>query len=85
MYRKSAELGDISGMLVLGSAYRNGFGVEKNLSKAFELINTAAQHKNESAIKILAYMYYHGEGVIVDKNKAYELHELAKKINENKN
>lgn len=60
----------------LGYMYRNGFGVETNITKAVELFKKAANNGFTYSAKTLAYIYRDGEGEIqVDYEKAFHLFE----------
>jgi uncharacterized protein len=50
----------------MGLIYQNGYGVQKDLTKAFELFSLAAAQNYPDAMFSLALMYSEGEGV--DKN-----------------
>ena len=54
----------------LGYMYQNGFGVEQDYAKAFELYQKAADQEYALAQYALGYMYYIGVGVTMDEAKA---------------
>src|SRR5207302_5142378 len=62
----------------LGVLYANGNGVVKDMSKAAELYQKAADHGNASAQSALAYLCYNGHGMMApDASKAAELAQKA--------
>lgn len=64
----------------LARCHQAGLGVEKNLDKALEYFNLVStrgvQYKYHAELR-LAHMYFDGDGVIADENKAFELFEEA--------
>lgn len=54
----------------LAERYREGKGIEKDLSKAFELYKKAAELGHVNAQTKLGYCYNYGEGVAQDYNEA---------------
>jgi len=61
----------------LGVMYLNGYGVDKNEMRAFELFSKAAQELNATTLSHLADCYDQGIGTQVDKDMAIFLRELA--------
>ena len=59
----------------LGTWYKNGIYVEKNLAEAVKWFNKAASNGHIKAKTSLAKCYYYGEGVKKSYKKAYELFE----------
>ena len=57
--------------------YIAGEGVEKNLSKAFELFEKSANQGNANAQYNLGLMYEKGEGVKQDLQKAFYWYEKS--------
>lgn len=56
-------------LYLIGLAYLSGIDVEKNASRALELITSAAERDYPDAIKKLVSMYENGEGVMRDHEK----------------
>lgn len=65
-----AERGDHRAMYALGSMYAAGLGVDKDLSKAYELFREAAQNGRIDAMYKLGLMYEEGLGIKQDYRKA---------------
>jgi len=63
--------------LLLAERYRSGKGVPKDMSKAAELYQKAADQGNHYAQNDLGMLYENGEGVPKDLNKARELYQKA--------
>lgn len=61
----------------MGLIYQNGYGVRKDLNKAFELFSLAAAQRYPDAYFSLALMYSSGEGVEQDLKKAFSFTEKA--------
>lgn len=80
-YRKSAELGSLTGIYNLGLAYFHGIGVNEDKNKATNLFQIAANKNMPEALNQLAIQYINGE--IVEKNleKAFELNLLSAQQN----
>lgn len=55
---------------LLGMAYKNGLGVEKNPEIALRLLEKAAKNSSIEATRIIADMYQYGDGVAMDYEKA---------------
>ena len=69
-YKKSAEAGNIDGLLCLGDFYYNGFGVEQNDAEAVRLYFLSAEKGSAGAMKALGICYFYGRGVSQDFNEA---------------
>ena len=67
-FQKAVDAGDDYGMWNLGKFYRDGNGVEKDIDKALQLLNKAAEKGCIGAIKDLAWMYRYGYGSEIDKD-----------------
>lgn len=74
---KSADLYYPKALLLLGSCYKVGKGVDIDYNKAFKFIKTAADQNDNDALCTLAYMYERGCGVQKDKKKALDLYQTA--------
>ncbi len=75
---------DVYAARQLGIAYRDGLGVEQNMTRAQELFGSVigklsrlAEDQKAGSQDDLADCYYRGLGVAVDRNKARELYEKA--------
>jgi TPR repeat protein/serine/threonine protein kinase len=64
-------------MVNLGVCYYNGSGVDKDMAKAVELYQKAADLGHANAMRKLGYCYYNGSGVEKDVEKAVELYQKA--------
>ena len=59
LYRKAANLGNAEACFELSSCYRNGIGVEEDISKGVELLKLAAQKDSVAALLTLG-MWHDG-------------------------
>jgi len=71
------EEGYAPGQYQMALIYQNGYGVKKDLKKAFELFSLAAAQNYPDALFSLALMYSSGEGVKQDLKTAFALTEKA--------
>ncbi|GAB2219921.1 hypothetical protein Drorol1_Dr00007561 [Drosera rotundifolia] len=62
-FLKAVEKGEPKAMELLGEIYARGAGVERNYTKAFELLKLAAKHQLYSAYNGIGYLYVKGYGV----------------------
>ena len=69
--RTLAEQGDAEAQFVLGSMYRDGRGVEKNLSETIKWWGKAAELGNVDAQFALGNMYSGGFGIEKDYVRSY--------------
>ena len=69
-YRKAADKGDASAMVVLGYRYYNGEGVAKDPTEAVRWWRRAADKGNASAMFNLGWRYANGQGVAKDPKEA---------------
>ena len=70
-FEYGASLNDTNCKYFLGELYLNGWGVETNYTKAYDIFfDTISFAKSANS---LGYMYYYGYGVEKDINRAYEL------------
>jgi len=67
------ERGKAWAITLLGDNYRQGIGVPKDITRAFELYRMAAEQDYVSAIQNVGLMYYTGRGTEQDIPKAKEL------------
>lgn len=69
-YEKAAQQGDSWAKFMLGRAYQEGEGVEKDERKAATLFEEAATQGDECAIANIGICYFYGQGVEQDYKKA---------------
>jgi uncharacterized protein len=67
---EAADVGDPSGLCILGDFYYTGFAVKKNFVKSFKLREAAAKKNHLQAKLLIGGMYAKGIGVAKDKNKS---------------
>ncbi len=72
-FGKAADHGDARGISWLADCFENGFGVEKDLSKAIELRSRAADMGFPEAQAFLGENYLRGEGVPEDEERGRAL------------
>ncbi|MBN2590024.1 MAG: protein kinase [Sedimentisphaerales bacterium] len=72
-----ANSGNLDAMFLLGSAYQDGLGINKDYHRAIEWYNKAIEVGDSSAMNNLGCMYHDGEGVEQDYQKAIELYNKA--------
>ena len=78
MIQKRADAGDPKAIFHLGNAYRFGrYLVEKDMTKAFELYERAAELGSKEAHYNLGYLYNKGTDVQKDMAKAIRHYEVA--------
>lgn len=70
-FLKAAENGDAWGMYNVGTAYRDGEGVQASNDKAFYWIKKAAHNGIVDAMFETGKMYYRGEGVTKDAVQSF--------------
>lgn len=68
-------------MVNLGTMYVKGFGVAKDIHKAFSLFNRAADQEHEVASFYLGGMYENGIGVSADKEQSIRHYTVAAEAN----
>jgi serine/threonine protein kinase/TPR repeat protein len=69
----ASEKGDPTGMVQYGLRLKRGWGVPKDLDKAFSLFQAAFDKGDVSGKLELAYCYLNGQGVSVDEKKAVQM------------
>jgi len=74
---KAAKQSSAPGAYCVGELYRQGLGVERDLSKAAAWFSEAANMGLADAALRLGQMYWKGEGLKQDKISAYEFMYLA--------
>ena len=77
LYKKAADLGNLSGMCNLGRCYELGDGIGVNKQKAFELYQKVADLGFAYGIYYLGRCYKKGIGTNIDTKKAFELYKKA--------
>ncbi len=70
----------VGGCNGLGVLYKDGQGVEKNLTKAAYFYSKACELKEGDGCGALGGLYYNGDGVKQDSKKAVVLFEKACKL-----
>ncbi len=70
----------VGGVLKQGSYYKDGQGVEKDLTKAAYFYSKACDLKEGDGCGALGGLYYNGDGVKQDSKKATTLFEKACKL-----
>ena len=68
-------------MVNLGTMYAKGFGMPKNIHKAYELFERAASMGHETASFYLGGMYENGIGVTADKGESIRHYTVAANAN----
>jgi len=70
-YRAAAEQGNADGQIGLGEMYAKGEGTERDLEKAVEYIELAAESGHQRAIRVLSQAYENGGlGLQADPERA---------------
>jgi TPR repeat protein len=59
-YKKAAEKGDVEAQFILGSMYKNGYGVTKDEREAIEWYKEAADGEHAAAQRMLGWIYKKG-------------------------
>ena len=72
-----ADAGDAAACYQVALAYKNGEGVAKNLSTAFQYMKSAAEKGYTSAYIEVAKMYHGGRGVTKDRDVAEQWYQKA--------
>lgn len=70
-YRAAAKSGDAHGQYQLAGSYYSGYGVDRDLDKAFYWFIKSAEQGLALAQRNLGVMYYSGVGTNADLNKAF--------------
>lgn len=73
----NAAKGDASAEALLGRAYYEGIGVQRNYATALTWLNKAVAQNNPDALFFLGLMYEYARGVQQDPNKALKLFDQA--------
>jgi len=69
-FRKAAEAGNSTGMVLLGDMYSAGEGLPRNYTEAARWFQQAAEAGDRNGMENLAHMYYNGHGVPKDASRA---------------
>lgn len=72
-----ADAGDAAACYQVALAYKNGEGVAKNLSTAFQYMKSAAEKGHTPAYIEVAKMYHGGRGVTKDRDVAEQWYQKA--------
>jgi len=75
LFKKAEKLNDTESLFYIGEHYLNGWGTEKNYTKAFEYFNQSISYNNSENAKSynsLGYLYYYGLGVEKNIQKAFD-------------
>ncbi|WP_324659685.1 tetratricopeptide repeat protein [Helicobacter pylori] len=79
-FERACGLNNGGGCNGLGVLYKDGQGVEKNLTKAAYFYSKACELKEGDGCGTLGGLYYNGDGVKQDSKKAAALFEKACKL-----
>ena len=75
LYKMAESLNDTESLFYIGEHYLNGWGTEKNYTKAFEYFQKSISYNNTENAKSwnsLGYLYYYGLGVEKNVDKAWD-------------
>ena len=72
-FRKAAEQGYVPAFWEMGNAYREGLGVERDLTEAAAWFNRGMQAGDSSCMTFLGLMHFRGEGMAEDEETAVQL------------
>ncbi|GAA7296788.1 sel1 repeat family protein [Helicobacter pylori] len=81
-FEKACDLNNGRGCNNLGVLYRDGQGVEKNLTKAAQFCSKACNLNNSWGCGYLGFLYEYGQGVEKDLTKAAYFYSKACKLGE---
>jgi len=73
VYRKAADLGNVSAIYMVGLMNYNGIGILKDLHEAYNWIIKAAENNIIDAISKAGIMNYFGEGTVINYKLAHSL------------
>lgn len=79
-FEKACDLNNGGGCNGLGVLYKDGQGVEKNLTKVAYFYSKACELKDGWGCSFLGMLYYNWDGVKQDSKKAVALFEKACKL-----
>jgi len=80
LYLKAEQLNDTDSLFYIGEHYLNGFGTEKNYTKAYEYFKKGTSYNTSETSNCwnsLGYLYYYGLGVKKDVKKAYDYFKIG--------
>ncbi|WP_231630660.1 tetratricopeptide repeat protein [Helicobacter pylori] len=83
-FERACGLNNGRGCNNLGVLYRDGQGVEKNLTKAAQFYSKACDLNNGVGCKNLGFLYEYGKGVEKDLTKAAYFYSKACKLGDQK-
>ena len=75
LFKKAESLNDTESLFYIGEHYLNGWGTDKNYTKAFEYFSKSISYNNTENAKSwnsLGYLYYYGLGVEKNVEKAFD-------------
>ena len=75
LFKKAEKLNDSESLFYIGEHYLNGWGTEKNYTRAFEYFKESITYNNSENAKAwnsLGYLYYYGLGVEKNIQKAFD-------------
>ena len=75
LYKRAESLNDTESLFYIGEHYLNGWGTEKNYTKAYEYFQKSISYNNTENAKSwnsLGYLYYYGLGVEKNIDKAWD-------------
>lgn len=76
-YTRAAEGGDANALNSLAICYQNGYGCEKDETKAFRIFFKAAEKRHPEAVNNLGRFYLEGIGVPKDSARAFKCFEIS--------
>jgi len=76
-YKKAAKYNNSKALYTLGSLYRGGFGVTKNIIKAIEFYERAAEKGEIRGYHKIGKIYATGEGIAKNYRKALKYYEMG--------
>ena len=75
LFKKAEKLNDSESLFYIGEHYLNGWGTEKNYTRAFEYFKESITYNNSENAKAwnsIGYLYYYGLGVEKNIQKAFD-------------
>lgn len=73
-FEEAIKMGFYKGAVHIAEMYFNGFGVEKDEKKAFQILEKMAEDENNDGMRQLAEQYLKGFGVEKNEEKAIQLY-----------
>lgn len=72
LYKKAAAMGNIASLRMMGTCYRNGYGVPVSKRKSFVHVKKAADCGDTTAMVMLISYYLDGEGCRKSMKKCFK-------------